>query len=298
MKKLLLIDANSLIHRAFHALPSLTSKKSEPIGAIYGIVNMLLKIIHDHNPSHITAAFDRPEPTFRKEIFKEYKATRPKAPEELISQIVRAHEVFEKLHIPFFEVAGFEADDIIGTLVQKFKEKVSVVIILTGDRDALQLVESNHVVVETPKKGLSDAVVYTAEEVKTVYGIEPRQIIDFKGLSGDVSDNIPGVPGVGPKTALKILEKYETLENAYSRMNRNDPMEKKLLLYRNQAFLSKRLATIRKDVPVSVELKDIEYHSPSREEIVAYLTDLGFESIVKRITRETRETKPIQDRLL
>ncbi|MDP3052710.1 MAG: DNA polymerase I, partial [bacterium] len=191
MKTLLLIDANSLIHRSFHALPPFTSPEGEPTGALYGLSSILIKIFKEQKPDYWTAAFDRPEPTFRKKLFKEYKAHRPKAPDELISQLIKAHEVFEKFGIKTFEQAGFEADDLIAALAKHFKtEKELKIIILTGDLDTLQLVDDGKVEVETPKKGVSEIMVYDKKAVQERYGLNPEQLPDYKGLVGDKSDNI------------------------------------------------------------------------------------------------------------
>ncbi len=202
MKTLLLIDANSIIHRSFHALPPLTTKDGKPAQAIYGIGSILLKLWRDGRPEYAAALFDRPEPTFRKKMYVEYKAQRPAAPTELISQIIEAHNIFPAFGIKTFERPGFEADDLIATFAEKFKKEKDVqVVILTGDRDTLQLVEGEKVVVRTFKTGVSETLTYDEAAVKEKYGLLPNQLIDYKALVGDPSDNIKGVPGVGPKTA-------------------------------------------------------------------------------------------------
>src|SRR3989344_2498156 len=226
MEKLfLLIDANALIHRCFHALPPFQSKDGKPTGALYGLSSILIRILHPDKkngadginsqiPDYIVAFFDRPEPTFRKQIYDEYKAQRPKAPDELVSQIIASHQLFEAFNIKTYEIPGFEGDDLIGTAVEKFKNIPDTqILILTGDADALQLVENDKVVVETFKKGISDTIIYNEDGVKNKYGLLPKQLPDYKGLVGDQSDNIKGVAGVGPKTASQILQKSETIEN-------------------------------------------------------------------------------------
>ncbi|MEK7089862.1 MAG: DNA polymerase, partial [Patescibacteria group bacterium] len=280
MKSLLLIDAHALIHRSFHAIPPLTTPNGEPIGAIYGLTRALMKTMREHEPDYVAAAFDRPEPTFRKEMFDGYKAQRPKAPDELVSQLIKARELFQKLNIPCFELAGFEGDDIIGTLAEKFGKYENLQItILTGDMDTLQLVKGTHIVVRTPKKGVSETITYDDEAVRARYELGPDQMTDYKGLVGDPSDNIPGVPGVGPKTALEALKEFSTIENLYAKMESTHKLAKKFLPFKENAFFSKKLATIHTAVPIKVVLADLEYKKPGDVDIQAYFLSLGFESM-------------------
>jgi len=294
MKTLLLIDANSLIHRCFHALPPLAGPDNQPTGSLYGLSSILIKILREQPPAEgearqgrpdfIAAFFDRPEPTFRKEIFDGYKIHRPKAPDELVSQIVEAHKLFEAFEIKTYEVPGFEADDLIGTAVENFKNEPDLkIIILTGDLDALQLVENNKVVVETTKKGVSETIIYNEEAVKERYdGLSPVQIPDFKGLVGDPSDNILGVPGIGPKTAIHLIKKYGNLENFLE----NGPLEKahqKILQFKEQALLSKKLAVIKRDAPVVQDLRELKYKELLKESLSAYFAKLGFKTLINRI---------------
>jgi len=287
MRTLLLIDANALIHRAFHALPPLTSPDGEPIGAIYGLANTLLKILKIQKPDYVAAAFDRPEPTFRKEEFPEYKAHRPKAADELISQIIKAHELFLKFQIPIFERPGFEADDIIGSLVKTFKKEEELqIVILTGDLDTLQLIEGEHVIVRTPQKGVTETIIYDEAAVIKRYGLKPSQIPDYKGLVGDQSDNIPGVPGVGPKSAEKILTEFKNLETALKEISEETPLGKKILTHKTQAALSKKLAIIRCDIDLEVKLEDLKYSGPNFKILAQYFTELGFQSLVQRMLNQ------------
>lgn len=296
--KLLLIDANSLIHRAFHALPPLTSPDGAPAGALYGLSATLLKILERHKPEYIAAAFDRPEPTFRKIEFDDYKAQRPKAPDELISQLKEAHRLFSAFGIPTFEKAGFEADDLIGTIAQKFKKEKGIrIIILTGDMDTLQLVEDPFLAVEALKKGVSETVVYDEKAVKERYDIIPKQLTDYKGLVGDASDNIPGVRGIGPKSAARLLNKYGTLEEILKKLPENDPSYEKIKRSEKEAILSKKLGTVKCDVPLSVSLEDMRFsYDPGKESIVDYFKLFGFDSLLKRIGKETVK-KPAEKRL-
>ncbi|MDI6821049.1 MAG: DNA polymerase [Patescibacteria group bacterium] len=292
MKKLLLIDANSLIHRAFHALPPLTSPKGAAVGALYGLTSILIKILNEHKPDYIVAAFDRPEPTFRKEMFEDYKANRPKAAEELIEQIIKAHELFNQFNISFFEQPGFEADDIIGTCVNNFKNIPDLKIeILTGDLDTLQLVESDKVVVRTMKKGVSETIVYDEGTVINRYGLEPKQLIDYKGLVGDLSDNIPGVKGVGPKTASKLLNEYKTLENLYKNIKPVNTINKKIIDGKEKAFFSKKLAIINTEAPIKIDLEKITYKKLDENSLIVFLKDLGFQSLIKRLAREEQKVQ-------
>lgn len=284
MAKLLLIDANALVHRAFHALPPLTTPQGKPIGAIYGLTNMLLKALNKENPHYVAAAFDTPEKTFRKEMFEAYKAHRPKAPDDLVSQIIEARKLFAKFGITTIEKPGFEADDILGTIAKKLSAKDVQVTILTGDLDALQLVENDTVTVLTLKKGVSQTITYNEEKVIERFGLKPKQLPDYKGLVGDPSDNIPGVPGVGPKTATEILTRYPTLETAYRNVDKLKPaFVKKLAGHKDLAFLSKKLATIRRDVPLEISLKDLEYETQHSKDLINYFKTLGFSSLLQRI---------------
>ncbi len=283
MKKFIIIDSHGLIHRAFHALPPLKTPEGHPIGAIYGLATMVLKIITKHRPNYIVAAFDRPEPTFRKEMFAEYKAQRPEVPPDLISQFNEARRFFEAITIPVWEKAGFEADDVIGTLVKRFsKERELETVILTGDLDTLQLVGGS-VTVETPQKGTQETKQYDESEVLKRFGIYPQQLIDYKGLVGDVSDNIPGVPGIGAKTAATILEKFKTIESAIEKIG-SDPILKKLDGNEKQALLSKNLATIRADVPLSIpSLEMFSFKEINKEKLSLYFERVGFQSLIKRL---------------
>ncbi len=208
-KSIMVIDGNSLMHRAFYALPMLTNKKGVITNAVYGFANMLLKLIEDYNPQYLGVAFDKKGPTFRHEVYNEYKATRKKTPEELIPQFDLLKDMLKVMGIANYEMEGFEADDILGNFARIAREEKLKGYLVTGDRDALQLV-SPEVTVLITKKGISDVQIFNIEEVKKEYGLTPHQIIDMKALMGDASDNIPGVPGVGEKTALKLLHKYHS----------------------------------------------------------------------------------------
>jgi DNA polymerase-1 len=293
MKKLILIDSNALVHRAFHALPpTLSSPEGIPTNAVYGFTAVLLKMLKDLKPDYIAATFDLAGPTFRHEEFVDYKAHRPKGPDELYGQIPMVKEVLKALGIPIFEKQGFEADDVIGTLAEKAKKNKGIqVVIVTGDLDTLQLVDGDKVVVFTLKKGVSDTIIYDEKEVEKRYGLSPNQVIDFKGLKGDPSDNIPGVPGVGEKTASMLIQKFETLEKLYDALEKqtqkapvSDKMLSTLLENKDTAIFSKRLATIVRTVPVDFNIKKTQWKKGiDRNLLEKILRDFGFYSLVKRL---------------
>jgi DNA polymerase-1 len=286
MKKLLLIDANSLIHRSFHALPPLTSLDGKPINAVYGLSSILLKILREHNPDYIAAAFDRPEPTFRDDIFKEYKAHRPPTDNLLVPQLIEAHNTFEKFGVRVIEKAGLEADDIVGTLAEKFKAEPDVkVVIFSGDKDNLQLVDGDKVVVELLKTGVSKTVVYNEPMFLQDYGFSPRQLVDYKALVGDASDNIPGVNGIGPKGATDLIKEFVTIERIYEDIElvSKKTLKEKLVSNKESAFMSKKLAAIKRDAPLEVCLQDFEFKGFDKEILKKYFAELGFKSLVERV---------------
>ncbi len=290
MKKLLLIDANSLIHRSFHALPPLTSPEGKPVGALYGLAGALLKVLKEQKPDYVAAAFDRPEPTFRKEMFEKYKAHRPETPEELAEQLGEARALFDRFDIKTFDEKGFEADDIIGTFTERFrKEKELKIIILTGDLDTLQLVKDEKVVVITPKRGVSETIEYNETAVRERYGLSPNQIPDYKGFVGDTSDNIPGVKGIGPKTAATLLQEFETIENLFRDMRTTDKRAPKILPFKEIAFISKTLGTIRTDAHVSTTLHDIACDTPFSKGLAEYFEEKGFMSLLGRLPSIQKE---------
>jgi DNA polymerase-1 len=291
MKKLILLDANSLIHRAFHAIPPLTSPRGEPAGALYGLSGLLLKVCRDQRPDFAAAAFDRPEPTFRKETFADYKAQRPKAPDELVFQLKAARGIFRDFGIATFEVPGFEADDLIGTLVEKFKKEPELkIFILSGDLDTLQLVEDNRVVAEILKKGVSKTIIYDERAVEERYGLKPSQLPDYKGFVGDASDNIPGVKGLGPKTAAGLIRRFGTIQNIYRQLPPDDPVAKKVLPFEKEALFSRRLATIRHDAPIDPPEEDLHFNGLDEKKLTAAWNELGFQSLIKRLGGKLNKT--------
>ncbi len=290
MKTLLLIDANALVHRSFHALPPWKTASGEPVQALYGLSRILLKLFRESPKAegfdYIAALFDRPERTFRKEKYEEYKAQRQQPPDELVSQIIKAREVFEKFHVKTLELAGFEADDLIGTLTEKFRKQKDIqIVILSGDMDLLQLVEDGRVSVRTFKKGIGETTEFHEVEVKERYGLTPAQLPDFKAISGDSSDNIPGISGVGPKTATPLLQKYGTIENIYKHLDPKEKWYEKFAPHEKEALLFKELATIHRNVPVEVAgIEEFEKQPLNTEELVAYFSTMGFKSLVEEVT--------------
>lgn len=290
-KKLVLIDGNALVHRAYHALPKLTTKKGELINAVYGFTSVLLKVLKDLKPDYVAATFDLAEPTFRHEEFEEYKATRPKAPQELYDQLARVKQVLKALNIPIYEKAGFEADDVIGTLARQAEKHSDLqapasVIIATGDLDTLQLVDEK-VNVYTLKRGINDTIVYDRQKVVERYGLKPEQVADFKGLKGDPSDNIPGVPGIGDKTASELLKEYGTIENLYENIAfLPSKTAKKIEGYKDQALFSKYLATIRTDVPLELDLEKCKLLDYNEQTVKNLFEELEFFSLLKRLPHE------------
>lgn len=288
MKTLILIDANSLIHRCFHALPPLTNKKGEPTNALYGLSSVLIKIFREYKPDYAAAFFDRPEETNRKKDYAEYKAGRVKAPDELIEQIIKAKEVFRAFGIKTFELPGFEADDLIGTAAERFKGKEEKIIILTGDLDTTQLVsDQENVTVETFKKGITEMMVYDEKAVRERFGVEAWQVVDYKGLAGDSSDNIKGIPGVGPKTAVPLLNEFGTIEEIFKNIDEKDKRFKKFIGFEKEAIASKKLAIIERDAPIDLgKLENLKTNGLKEEDLKDLFLEMGFQSLIKRIEGE------------
>ena len=307
MEKLVLIDAHALIHRAFHALPPLTSPKGGPTNAVYGFTTILLKMIGSIRPEYIAAAFDLAGPTFRHEKFEQYKAHRAKAPDELYAQIPHVRSVLEALGVPVYEQQGYEADDVIGSVAERTRTNKDLqTIIATGDLDTLQLIEKNRVIVTTLRKGIGDTIVYNEGAVRERYGIGPSQMPDFKGLKGDPSDNIPGVPGIGEKTAASLIASFKSLEKLYAALDRSETppagvtpkLREKLLAHREQAFDSRDLATIVRDVDLSFSLDDARWTDHmDAEKLTRLCRDLGFHTLVKRLDTLLAKAAPEAPRL-
>lgn len=279
MKRLVLLDSNSLINRAFYALPPLTTADGRPSNAVFGYTTMLMKIIKDLEPTHIVATFDLPAPTFRKELYTEYKATRKPMPEDLAMQMPMLKELLRAMQINIVELAGFEADDVIGTLAKKCEYET---VIVTGDRDSLQLV-SDSTRVWLTKRGITEIIEYSPEKLKEE-GLSPSQIIDLKSLMGDSSDNIPGIPGVGEKTARSLLERYNSLEGVYEHASElRGKLKEKVEENKESAYLSYKLATIDTDAPIEYEEDKSLLKLPFTTRVRDVMTDFGFLSLVNKL---------------
>lgn len=292
MKTLLLIDGNAIMHRAFHAIPpNFRTKDGIPTNAVYGFMAMLLKCISDFQPTHIMICFDTPKPTFRKELFEQYQAHRAKITDEFRVQIPFIKEMIDKAGVSQIEKEGYEADDLIGTLVEKYKKDARV-LILTGDKDIMQLVDEN-VFVISPQTGVSSIKLYDSAEVKLKLGIEPYEIPDFKGLMGDPSDNYSGAKGVGPKTAAELLKRFGTVENLLEHVSEIENLRLQTIIkeHREQILLSKKLATIMRDVPIQVSLDSTAFNGFS-EELKSFLGSLQMNSLIERIYNQ--KAKPVK----
>lgn len=312
MKKLILIDGNALVHRAFHALPPLTSPKGIVTNAVFGFSSILIKTIKEMKPDYIAAAFDLKGPTFRHEKFAEYKAHREKAPQELYNQIPLVKEVVAAFGIPIYEKEGYEADDLIGTLTTRAKtQKDLQIIIATGDLDALQLVDGKKVVVFTLRKGVSDTVVYDEDAVFARYGLKPEQLNDYRGLKGDPSDNIPGVPGVGEKTSSELIKRFGSLDSLYQFLENpkfklqisnkitkskikkagttgleiSQKLVEKLIEHKEKAFFSKELSAIVTNLDTDFTPEKSEWRKKADiSKIETAFRNLGFSSLLKRLS--------------
>lgn len=313
MKKLVLIDGHAILHRAYHALPkTLTNRHGQVINAAYGFTRMLLRVIEDLKPQYLAVCFDRPEPTFRHEEYMGYQVQRPKMDVELKDQIEIVKSILRSFSIPIFEKSGFEADDLIGSLakqaklpklkthllklrttspkakLRKQKGKIQTIIV-TGDRDIFQLIDSS-TLVYVPVKGFSQAQTFDREKTKEMIGVWPKQIVDYKALVGDSSDNYPGVPGVGPKTAVELLRSFKSLEKIYKNLDKvRGSVKEKLTEGKESALLSQKLARIVTHAPVNLRLKScrLDY---DQEKVLALFEKLGFKSLLNKLPGEKKET--------
>lgn len=294
-KVLVLLDAHAILHRAFHALPDFSSPSGEPTGALYGVVAMLLKIIEELKPDYIAACYDLPEPTYRHEAFKEYKAGRKKTDDTLVQQINRSRDIFEALGVPIYEHPGFEADDMLGTIAHQMKgHKDLTVIIASGDMDTMQCIDKKRVQVYTLRKGIQDTVLYDEKAVIDRFGFGPQSVPDYKGLRGDPSDNIPGIVGVGEKTATTLITTFVTLEKMYKALEKDEQkfldigikprMIGLLKDNKEEAEFSKMIATIREDAPIVFELPTTHWKERTDiEKLLSLFTELGFRTLTSRI---------------
>ncbi len=281
--KAVIIDGNSLLYRAFYALPPLQNRRGEHTNAVYGFLNMLLRLLDEEAPDYIAVAFDPPKPSFRVRIDETYKAQREKTPPELGEQIQRTRDILDAMRISVFEVDDFEADDVIGTLADRFAAADKAVTVVSGDADLLQLIGDNITVMLT-KKGISNMERYDAGKLKEQYGLLPEQIIDFKALKGDSSDNISGVPGIGEKTARSLLEEYGNLEKIYENIDQlKEKIATNLQDYRDQLYIGKDLVTLRRDLSLETDLDLCRFNKPDYDRLLPLLQELEFKSLIARL---------------
>ncbi len=300
---LIILDAHAILHRAYHALPGFTTSHGEPTGCLYGLTSILLKMIAEQKPDHIVAAYDLPEPTFRKQLYDQYKAKRAEMDEDLIRQIERSRDILTAFNIPIYQAAGFEADDIIGTIIDQVSAVSGLkVTIASGDMDTMQLVDDDRVVVCTLKRGVGDTVVYNESAVVDRFGFSPGYLVDFKGLSGDPSDNIVGVPGVGEKTATSLIKSFGSIEKVYEALKTDrekflaagfKPRIADILRdHEDEAFFSKTLATIRRDAPIEFRFPEKTWEEGFDQEAVrSVLFELEFKTFNRRLEDLVPERK-------
>ncbi len=307
MKKIILLDSHAIIHRAYHGLPDFSTKSGIPTGGLFGLSSMLIKIISDLKPDYLIACYDLPKPTFRHLAYEGYKGGRAKTDEELISQIKSSREIFKAFSIPVYEAEGFEADDLLGTFSEILKkDKKNKIIIASGDMDTLQLVDKNQVVVFTLKKGINDTIIYDEEKVFERFGFGPENIIDFKGLSGDPSDNIIGISGIGEKTATKLILNFGNIENIYKKLKKSEKdFEEKGFKPRminllkegeEEALFSKELATIKKDVETNFSLPEQNFNeSLDLSKIGEVFRKYEFRNLLERLQKNLGLEKKEED---
>lgn len=294
-KLLIIIDGNAILHRAYHALPPLTTEKGEPISAVFGYLLAFFKAIKELQPDYIAATFDLPAPTFRHKIFKDYKSTRPKTPEEFYLQIPKIKEILKGFNVPIFEKEGYEADDVIGTIACLAVKRPTLpkieTIILSSDLDILQLVNAQTKAYFL-RQGVKNIILYDEKAVKERYqGLRPSQLPDYKSLKGDSSDNIPGVPGIGEKNATEIIRNFGSIENLYHELESGTEKSEKLktktknilIQLKEQVFFSKMLATIKKNVKIDFKLQKCAWGKYDRKKISQLFKKFGFSSLINRL---------------
>jgi DNA polymerase-1 len=301
-KRLVLFDAHAIIHRAYHALPDFSTKAGESTGGLYGLTTMLIKAITDLKPDYLAACYDLPGPTFRHKEYAAYKAGRAKADEALVSQLIRSRDVFSSFGIPIYDSPGFEADDMLGTIVEQMKKRDDIeIVIVTGDMDSLQLVRGNDVRVFTLKKGLNDTILYDEEKVRERFGFGPELLVDYKGLRGDPSDNIIGIPGIGEKTATELITKFGGIDSIYEKLKQSpETVEKEgvrarivglLREHEDEARFSRVLATIRRDAPITYRLPERTWRDAlDVSSAKTLMKELEFRSLGERIEKVFGET--------
>lgn len=296
MKKLLLIDSNAILYRAFFALPeTLTLGSGEPINAVYGFTQIILSLLELFNPEYIICTFDLPKPTFRDKLYKDYRAHRKPTPESLISQIKPTKDLLKTLKIPIYEQEGYEADDVIGTLVKLANKKNLETVIITGDRDLLQLVNSS-TKVYMPVRGLAQGKLFGVQEIENKYKIHPNKMVDYKALMGDASDNYKGVKGIGPKSASALINKFGSLEEIYKQLDKTSDKNKQMLIEsKEDALMAKKLAQIFTDIDITLDLDKAKIGRLDTMEVKQLFDKLKFRSHWTRVKKlYTNEAKSEQ----
>jgi len=266
MSTLLLIDSNPIMHRAFHALPLLTTKNNFPTNVIFGYLSMLYKAINDFSPTYLAAVFDLPKPTFRHQIYPHYQIQRPKIADNFKVQIPKVKEALDAAGIIRLEKEGYEADDLLGSIIKKIDQPNLKIVIISGDRDLFQLVKEN-VFIVIPQSGLSDIKIFDYQTVKEKIGVPPEKIVDYKALVGDQSDNYPGAKGIGPKTAIKLINQFGTIEEIYKNLDAIKDRKLKEILKneKENVFLSKKLATIETNINLDIDINQLEFNGFSQK---------------------------------
>ena len=288
--KLVIFDGNAIMYRGFHAIPPLTSKDGIQINALYGLISMLINIVENLKPTHIIFTFDEKERTFRQDLLTTYQSQRPETPSELIPQFQMARDFLKSVNIPVYSKSGYEADDVIGTIAEQYKvlsTKYKELIIVTGDRDILQLVDDeNNVKLFMPIGGLANGKIFAEKETIERLGVTPNQIPDYKGLVGDPSDNYFGISGIGPKTANTLLATYTTLNGVYEHINEiPEKLREKLVKGEDSAKLSYKLATIIRDVPIEFEIDSADKWDLVSSEVMNLFQNFGFKTLTARIKK-------------
>lgn len=287
MNKLLIIDGYAVLHRAYHALPPMRNKEGKMTNAIYGFISMLIKLVTELSPTHLIITFDRAEKTLRKQKFAAYQGKRAEVDDGLSVQFGFAREMAKALKIPSYELVGYESDDLIGTISEELKNEKAVdqIVIITGDRDILQLINEK-TKVYMPILGLSNGKLFGESETIERMGVLPNQIVEYKSLVGDPSDNYPGVPGVGPKTAIGLIEEYKTLDNIYKNLDKIAPkIQAKLIQNKDSAYLSHELAKIYTDVKIDFKIEDSTVWDVDGESALAFYEKMGFKTLVDRVKK-------------
>ena len=291
-KKFILVDGHGILYRTFYALPQLTTSSGQIVNAVYGFTMILSRLLEEEKPEYMMIVFDTPVPTFRHQEFKEYKAHRKKMPDELINQIPLIKEIINNYNIPIYSKEGYEADDIIGTIAKEAEKRNCNTIIVTGDKDAFQLI-SPHTQVMTTIKGVTEVKIYDEESIRKRYGVDPEKIVDILALKGDPSDNIPGVPGIGEKTALTLIKKFGSLKDILNNVDQisKKSWREKIKKYKDQILMSKRLATIVREVPITYDFDAAKIKSPNYKELWGIFKKLEFKNLLKKIAPQINQEK-------